>query len=267
VNFNFEYSIETAWIDLLDAYICTELSKTRESLLEVGTYLGGFVFSISSNNSSIRITCVDPYPTIKNIKATFLGKVKSKIRSENWVGLFDRIEDIPTGSRFDFIHIDGEHSEEAVENDLIQSYKYAKTSENIVIVVDDIFMRHFPGVTSGALKFAFENNFAPFLLTGKKMYFCKPSHHEKLLSEITSILLAAGVEFRTDQARDKEVINGFIQSNKVLKHSMIVISNNFSLNELEKYLKVKKRPLKLRGFLKMVIPPYVIMLYRRIRQH
>lgn len=267
MNFNFSYSKETAWLDLIDAFVCTELSYSRTSLLEVGTYLGGFVFSVSQNCPNIKVTCVDPYPTIDNIKHIFLENVEKKIRSENWQGLYNSVREIPTDTKFDFIHIDGEHSEKAVLDDLISAQPYFSETPDLVFIVDDIFMRHFPGVTSGAILFAREFNFAPFLFTSKKLYFCRPNSHESMLEQMSRLFSNAGIAYRSDQARTQDPKEGFVQSNKVLGHSLIIIPNDFQVKKLEKFLNVKSKHIGLRGKLKILLPPFLVDIIRRLKSY
>jgi hypothetical protein len=256
MKFNFEYSETTA-------FVSSQFSQDRNSLLEVGTYLGGFVFTIAKNCPNIDITCVDPYPTIPHIRDRFLKGVSVNM-NQNWRGLYNSIDEIPKNFKFDLVHIDGEHSEAAVIADLSQAELYFSESDKLIVIVDDIFMRHFPGVTSGALEFARNHNLSPFFFSTKKMYFCRPSAHEALLLKVSQILEGANVKFRIDQSRDNNFNDGFIQSNKVLGYSLIIIPNNFNLKKLERYLNIKKKISWIK-LIKLVLPPILYKGLSRFR--
>ncbi|NBT57675.1 hypothetical protein EBT16_02710, partial [bacterium] len=58
---------------------------------------------------------------------------------------------------FNLIHIDGEHSEHAVLEDLTMADKFASRSDNSIIIIDDVFVRHYPGVTNATFDFIKRN--------------------------------------------------------------------------------------------------------------
>ncbi len=73
--------------------------------------------------------------------------------------------------KFDLIHIDGEHSQKAVERDLKVAAKVL--SDSGIIIVDDYRDQHFPGIAAGVFNFLSLNDFASFCLTPNKMYICR----------------------------------------------------------------------------------------------
>lgn len=87
---------------------------------------------------------------------------------------------------FDLVHIDGEHTEVAVDRDL----KFAKVniSSDGLIILDDIFHTKFIGVLSAAFKHIHECDIVPFLISRQKMYMCRKDKYEFFYSRAANLL-------------------------------------------------------------------------------
>ncbi len=73
-----------------------------------------------------------------------------------------------------FVHIDGEHSYEAIENDFLLVIN--KLSNNGIIVFDDIFLNNCPQLTEAVfdLRRKYRSEVSMFAVGLNKAYFCRP---------------------------------------------------------------------------------------------
>lgn len=55
MKFNYKYSEQTQMLELLDAFLSCNLAKSRNKILEIGTYLGGFVLTLGRNVRGINV--------------------------------------------------------------------------------------------------------------------------------------------------------------------------------------------------------------------
>jgi len=161
------------------------------------------------------------------------------------------------------IHIDGEHSEHAVLEDLTMADKFASRSDNSIIIIDDVFVRHYPGVTNATFDFIKRMHWSPFLLTHKKMYLCRPIHHASMLVNTGELLSQFKVKYFTDQGQDANLNGPYRQSNQINGFSIIIVSDNFKEHLLAKRLGIRRR-LSLLAFMKLVTPPVLLKVFKII---
>jgi hypothetical protein len=112
---------------------------------------------------------------------------------------FEQIDEIYARfGRFKVFSVDGGHTPGHVINDL--SVAQQLTSQNGVILVDDFFSPHWPGVTEGLMRFflAGQNKFVPFLFLTNKLYLTGLSCHGRALAgaRIVAEQLSDHIEFR-----------------------------------------------------------------------
>ena len=206
----------------LDAVLSTELRKSSGldlPLLEIGVWKGGWIITQLINIENCVGFGVDPYPGLDQVKFEFnsslekFGLTKRYQHFNNLAELAGNIETL-----FSLVHIDGEHSEEALTLDLITSSKLLH--KNGVIVIDDIFHADFPGVPSAAFKFLHNSSFCSFLITPNKMYICDKNrfdfYHNFVLNFLTEHRVTNYLGFPSGQwgetYKSDNSINGFISS-------------------------------------------------------
>jgi hypothetical protein len=163
------------------------LSKKSGQLLEIGVFQGIFMNTFLLNQPSWKAVGIDTYPGHPETRDYFLNsvnllKLSEKINSHH---NFDELDASQPGL-FDLIHINGEHSETAVLNDIERSIKYL--SQDGILVIDDIFHREFPRVSSAVYKFVHSNSISPFLISGDKIWLCFPNFFNEY-SELTKNIL------------------------------------------------------------------------------
>ena len=181
----------------IDAYLAfsliTHINLESPRICEIGVWKGAWIESLCQNLKNYEIIGIDPYPGLEIIREDFRNRVLKKYSN---VKLVDSTEDLPSSensSSFDLIHIDGEHSEAAVMQDL--QFAAQNISSNGVIVVDDIWHSNFPGIPSAAFKFIHSTSFTPFLISGAKMYICEERFHGAFHEVTKNILDQATLKY------------------------------------------------------------------------
>lgn len=263
VKFNYKYSEQTQMLDLLDAFLSCDFAKSRNKILELGTYLGGFVLTLGRNVNSINVFCVDPYPKLDHIRKKFIESAEQVFLGGSNYKLYSSSHEIEFENYFNLIHIDGEHSERAVFTDLLNIDKLASESDDAIIIIDDIFMRHYPGVTSATFDFIKKGHWSPFLFTRKKIYLCRPINHANMLNYASELLSLYKVKYFTDQALEENFNGNYRQSNKIYGSSLIIVSDNFKEQSLAKILGIR-RPLSFFLFMKLITPPVFLKVFKSI---
>lgn len=157
-------------------------------LLEFGVWKGGWILSLLAGCPDAVGVGVDPYPGAGEIREGMLASVVDR-------GLDDRFtllrhgDDIATEApvgEFDLVHIDGEHSEAAVDAELAFATRYL--ADDGVVIVDDYRFSWFPGVASALFGFVKDREWAIFLCTENKAYLCRAEHHERWLATVVDLL-------------------------------------------------------------------------------
>jgi predicted O-methyltransferase YrrM len=129
--------------------IRTESNCAVEPILEVGVWKGAWVSTLLMNTSVDKVLGVDPYPSLASIRSQMLSNLDTLDIADRF-DLYDSLESLPEGQQYSLIHIDGEHSEQAVEREL--QYAAGHLARNGVIIVDDFRNFWFPGVSSAVYR-------------------------------------------------------------------------------------------------------------------
>jgi hypothetical protein len=174
------------WMSPVDAFWAIQLIKNLNlsSGLEIGVYKGAWSASILDNIPTSKIVGVDPYPGLKHIEEVMRFEM-SDFQSENRFKIYDCLEELDPEQKFDFVHIDGEHSEEALNHDLTVSF--GRLSDCGFIVIDDFMNRIFPGVTSATLITAVKLDLKPILITEYKIYLVRSKDYVASMKVIDKI--------------------------------------------------------------------------------
>lgn len=137
------------------------------------------------NLSGSRVIGVDPYPGLEKVRSEMLERLDHLGIRERFE-LFPSLSEVPADLRFDLIHVDGEHSEEATLRDL--HYAEQHLNADGVITADDFRHPWFPGIASALFRFCIENDFRIFLTSYHKAYIARTVHasklHDALLAEL-----------------------------------------------------------------------------------
>lgn len=207
------------------------------------------------NLPQLTALAIDPYPNSDEIRDLLIAnledrKLQDKVTLLGNYGSIDRQE-------FDLIHIDGEHSENAVFKDL--EFATKNLSSKGIVIIDDIWHPLFPGIISATLIFVHQEILAPFLITRNKMYLCKPIeynyHHNraKNLVELHNIPYSGGVSEGSYLLGESAPYD---QSNSIKGYNQIVVKN---LNRFQQSVLLGiEKPVKknrFRNILKSLIPP------------
>ena len=247
-----------------DAYICSQLAEPFLRVLEIGVYKGGWLFTMKDNQPNIDARGIDPYPNLGNIKSKFLidsCKKNYKIPIQlytDWAEFFTKNSQ---KDKFQLIHVDGEHSENAVANDLNHAFSFWDFSG--VIIIDDFFSNTHPGVTNSALNFIKMNRLKAFLLTDKKIYICHSDYYTNYYSKAKQLLQTSGINYldkQTNSFYDQDIT---IDSTRIivkLPHSFIDDWN--IIKNLQVTLPVT---IRLKKVLKMLLPPLLIYCMQKIK--
>jgi hypothetical protein len=145
------------------------------SLLEVGVFQGAFIKNYLLNVPDSSAVGIDPYPNNFGAKETLLDLI-NEYNFNEFFNLLEHYDYLKEDQTFDVIHIDGEHSEKAVFDDLMRCLKGLKI--NSILIIDDVWHPKFPGVVSGFFKFFHSTDLECFLISRNKIYICNPIFFE-----------------------------------------------------------------------------------------
>jgi hypothetical protein len=268
-KFLWKWDDTTEFLRPRDAYICFRFidNIAKANLLEIGVWKGGWIFSMLGNCPKSKAIGIDPYPA-KGIKQKFLEEVSAR-RFDSRVELYEtpsEVEENISGKFFDFVHIDGEHTESAVNEDLKFALKHLKP--NGVIAVDDIFHRNFPGIASAVFNFISRNSVSSFLITPGKIYICREEYYDSFYSFTRQILQEAEIDYETD-FMDENSPEGYFQTNAIKGFRQILIPEGQTQSaKLRKKLGIEKAPeslqLKLKRIIRLLVPEIFKIAVRRI---
>jgi hypothetical protein len=257
-----ELNLNTDWLHPFDAYFSINLlPESSKSICEIGVFKGAYVITVLTNRPDLKATVIDPYRELEFIKKEFIQKVK-RLGLDSNIELLDDYNGIQR--EFDLVHIDGEHTEEAVDKDL--KFAKANISSDGLIIVDDIFHTKFIGVLSATFKHIHEGDFVPFLITRQKMYMCREDKHEKFYSRASNLLHEANIPHYSNEKKNIDqglladydgscLIKGFLallvlEQPKQIQLSLLGLSSEHSS--------------KIRKITKELLPPIFSKLLRRL---
>ena len=256
----FDFSERTAFLPLLDAYLSCKLSKNFHSALEIGVYKGGWLFNLIDNLPGILAIGIDPYPSIDQVKQTFISECVRRGLNES-ISLYSSFDELRSSDqrllKFDIIHCDGEHSQSQASLDLNDSLSFL--DEAGILIIDDVFYHSYPGVTAAAFSFIGQYNLSPFLFTQKKLYVCNSKHYEYYYAKAFSILSTLEVNFEVSETEDPR--QSYKQSNSIFGYNLIITSeqpHRTEFNSLCRILEVRIPLLiKTKIFVKAWMPPRI----------
>lgn len=253
------------WLHPYDAFFSINLLvDTGGGICEVGVYKGGYLISILRNNPKLNAVAIDPYPGLISIKEAFLNNLLT-------YGLEDKVKHFTDynslqESRFDLIHIDGEHSESAVIQDL--HFARDNLANKGLIVMDDIWHPLFPGVVSATMKFVHESNFVPFLSTRQKMFICRENQYEYHYSQAFELLQKFKIPHSSGWMKGspnhKGALAAFDQSNAIKGFPQLMInpkSKHEQLIILNLASETQEIPKKI---LKQLLPPLLFSVLKKL---
>ena len=249
------------WLPIYDVVYSHLLAPENASVLEIGTWKGGWAISMAENDRSRRIVCVDPYPNLTSVREAFLNTAKT--RASNQVTLLRSLTEVSKQDlrNFDVIHLDGEHSQQAVENDF--KITAPLLSSRGLYIIDDIFYHSFPGVTAAAFQYIDQFDLAPFLFSEKKLYLCRKSQYQNYYSAAKSMLISVGLKFEEDQLLTGDS-SSYLQRNSINGFSLLIpeIHSKPPANFLE-ILGIKRKS-SLKSIVLFWAPPVLIFCLKKI---
>ena len=174
------------WLTPTDFLVSLMVVRSVQSqpprVLEVGVWKGGWSLTLARNSDAV-IVGIDPYPGIADIRDRVLDSVTSLALGDRFSLRRSWSEMRATdGGAFDLIHVDGEHSEQAVAEDLREAD--GALAEGGVLIIDDIIHPYFPGVAAAAYRFFLQSGYRPFLYTLHKVFCCRERDHGYWYGEI-----------------------------------------------------------------------------------
>jgi SAM-dependent methyltransferase len=262
-KFNWKWEEINEWLPIQDAALSSYLSQKGSEVLEIGTWKGGWAISMAENDRSKKICCVDPYPNLVNVREQFLRTVD--LRAKNQIKLFSNFEELKKAEfrEFHVIHVDGEHTQEAVERDLQQCIPLL--AKNGLLIIDDIFYHSFPGVTAAAFSALSNSELSPFMFTNKKLYVCHNSNYEEFYKRAKETLVNLSIDFEEDQRITHEE-SSYMQSNSLNGFSLLITTDEGRVPR--KFLRAigvsRKIDFKVIG--KAVLPPALLVAYKQTRK-
>jgi len=205
--------------------------------LEIGIWRGAWIISQLINSEKDYGIGIDPYKGLDRAKKVFQENLTRYELNERF-SLFEsavQLKKIFPDIRFSVCHIDGEHTEDAVSEDL----KF--TSENLsydgIIIVDDYTSLEHPGIGSAVIEFLSAREFAAFMISKNKIYLCRKVFHEKTYNVTRNLLKENNFNF-LDSIDFSEMYHSEISGIKDLKKPtvcgspVLLVKNNSKLNEM-----------------------------------
>lgn len=189
------------WLDRVDAWLCAEILRTNSAApaaLEIGVFRGAWSVTMAMNVPAATVLGIDPYvdtPLLQQAKRDAEQLITA-------LGLVGRVRIVPTWDaaarspgcpdRFDLIHIDGMHTEEAVEDDLRRATDVLTARG--VIAVDDYCRPQFPGVSSAVYRLLEPLGLRAFLATPNKIFLARHDAHTHWFVHMETVVTRAGLQ-------------------------------------------------------------------------
>lgn len=197
---NWDFTDTTEHLSATDLFVAEQIMERCDGdplrVLEIGVWKGAWLLLLLRGDGRALGYGIDPYPAMPQIRDRVLADATRH-------GLGERFHLTDSHETFcaahcgaghllaDLIHIDGEHSEAAVEADLAFAAQHLEPDG--VIVVDDYRFAWFPGIASAMYGFLVGRQWAVFLFTANKAYLTRAANHESELTAIGQVLDAAGL--------------------------------------------------------------------------
>lgn len=178
------------WVDLALALHLLRGAGVPEAceVLEIGVWKGAWSSSILVNLPAARVTGVDPYPEgAWPVRARMLDRME-ELGVAGRFTLLRSTAEVEPSARFDLIHIDGDHSEASVSDDLELAMR--RLTPRGVIIVDDISHKWLPAVASATYRFLERSGARMFMITRSKAYIAGAERAAELHAELQRTLTA-----------------------------------------------------------------------------
>lgn len=145
-------------------------SAMCEPVVEIGVWKGAWSSVVLMNLNDIEVKGVDPYPGYESIRRQMLARFEDLGVNERFT-LVSNPDDLPKDETYSMIHIDGEHSEQAVETELRWAVEHL--ADGGIVVVDDFRHQWFPGIASALFRFLGQGLLKMFTVSGNKAYLAR----------------------------------------------------------------------------------------------
>jgi predicted O-methyltransferase YrrM len=249
------------WLGLLDARLAVGLldeSRTpgrAPRVLEVGVYQGAWTSVVLANAPDASVVGVDPYPGLDDVREIMIRRLQA-LHLDARFRLVSSFDQLPLDERFDLVHIDGNHTEAAVWQDLTNSAM--RLNRNGVIIVDDFNLIWFPGIASAMYRYCAENHYRVFLSSGSKAYLARTDDAAHLHARSLEIFAEDPVvRIRRNIGDDPLKDEPYVQVTDVLGQPVLIATEHKSGTAVSGS--------RLRRVVRLLIPPILISLWRRIR--
>ena len=242
-GFYFPSDASTEWLDRVDAVIAVEMLRRhreprRAEVLEIGVWLGGWTTVVLMNTVKTTVVGVDPYPeAAADVRPRMLARVESLGLSDRF-RLLDSTDLIPPGSRFQIVHVDGDHSESAVESDLAVAVRHL--APDGVIVVDDISHKWLPGVASATYRALERYGLRMFLLTPAKGYLARAEQAPAML-DLLSSSLAAHPSVRLARSYQEMTGHPYGERSEILGQPVLLARGRGSESSVQRWASLRRR--------------------------
>jgi predicted O-methyltransferase YrrM len=212
----FAFESAAIWDSLL---AFQEQRQFRGHLLEIGVYKGKSAALLARRTrGEEHLWLVDRFLRREDVEAT-LRRVRSlpspRVHLENHDSYLLHTHPGLAGQErsFRFVHIDGEHSGAAIQNDLALAHRYG--SPQVLVSVDDIFQWVYPQLTESLFRYLRQHpdQFTMILVGYNKAYLARPSHAhfylQYLREELVPRLERIGIPTTLSKSTTPAELNAF----------------------------------------------------------
>lgn len=143
-------------------------------VIEVGVFRGAWATTLLMNSNSAKLTGIDPYPFDDG--PSMRERLLEDLNSLQLGHRFTLVPDWTQAPKIetDLIHIDGLHTQPAVERDLHEAM--LRLTNKGLLIVDDFRNMWFPGIGAALYPFLQESRLAMAAVTEDKANICGPEH-------------------------------------------------------------------------------------------
>ncbi len=156
-------------------------SSECEPVLEVGVWKGAWTSVILMNLPEVQLDGVDPYPGFESVREHMEARL-ADLGVNGRFKLSASLTDLADDACFSMIHIDGEHSEKAVETEL--AYAADHLTDDGIVVVDDFRVSWFPGIASALFRFLGSSDLKMFAASEAKAYLARSPYADAYYEQL-----------------------------------------------------------------------------------
>ena len=203
----FDLSSASQWLDPIDLFLAGHIARQlltndpQAAVLEVGVYRGAWILSLGKNVPDMdRLVGIDPYPDEHAALRFELPKRVVELGLTSRFSHYDSWEEMERGESpegvpnpYSLIHVDGDHTYEGVQRDLAFTQQWLAPGG--VVIIDDFYNLHYPGIAAATYKWIDREGFAPFLLTTNKVYVARAADRDMWRAHLRRSLEASPLWF------------------------------------------------------------------------